>query len=214
MKKIITIGRGDDADICVDDELVSRRHATIRILPLGKMEIRDFSKNGTYVNGIRLAVNKPYPVTRKDVVSFARVRQLDWDDVPDPMKPYRIGAIAFIVVIVVIVAFSLLSRIDWGGSDNRDMIEQYDEPKPIEKKDTEDKEEAKPKEKDGDKANPVPELFPKKQKVKSGDNAGKKGQDQKKSGDDSKKSKDSKGEKGSDGKDKSDKKDEGTTQWF
>ena len=61
MKKIITIGRGEEADIHIDDELVSRRHATIKFLPLGKMEIRDLSKNGTFVNGIGLAVTSLGP---------------------------------------------------------------------------------------------------------------------------------------------------------
>ncbi len=130
MKKIITIGRGDGADICIEDDLVSRRHATIKFLPFGKMEIRDLSKNGTYVNGIRLAVNKPYPVTRKDVVSFARVRQLDWSEVPDPMRPYRIGAWIALAIIACIVVFSVVSSIDWGGEKKIQEIEQYEEPSP------------------------------------------------------------------------------------
>lgn len=167
--KTISIGRGDDADIIIDDELVSRRHATIRISPWGKMELRDFSKNGTYVNGIRLAVNKPYPVTRKDVISFARVRQLDWSEIPDPMKPYKIGAIALLVVIAALVAFSLLSRIDWGGSDAPVPPveqEQAAEPAP-EKKDGESEkaEDAKPDTKDGKKT-VLPDLFPKEKEKK------------------------------------------------
>lgn len=160
--KTITIGRGDGADICIDDELVSRRHATIRISPWGKIEIRDFSKNGTYVNGIRLAMNKPYPITRKDVVSFARVRQLDWSEVPDPTKPYKIGAIALLAVIVALVAFSLLSRIDWGGTDKTiPRTEESAEPTP-EKQDEEKAEDSKDKQDvtDGKKA-ALPDLFPK-----------------------------------------------------
>lgn len=200
MKKIITIGRGEEADIHIDDELVSRRHATIKFLPLGKMEIRDLSKNGTFVNGIRLAVNKPCPVTRKDVVSFARVRQLDWSEVPDPTKPYRIGAIVALVIIVVLVVFSLLARIDWGGKDkpNRDMIEQYDEPRQSDNKEKEkdkDKEDAKPGEKQADKdgSKAIPNLFPKKDKPKSSDKP-------KDKADDKKGSKDSKDKKDSEKK--------------
>lgn len=197
MKKIITIGRGDGADICIDDDLVSRRHATIRFLPFGKMEIRDLSKNGTYVNGIRLAVNKPYPVTRKDVVSFARVSQLDWHEVPDPTRPYKIGALVAAVIIVLLVAFSLISRIDWGGSEKHDMIEQYDEPQPAEKK--ESKEVAKPDDKEDDKAadKAIPNLFPKaKDKSKSKDKDNNKGAKDKDSKESSDKSKDSSKEKG------------------
>ncbi len=114
--KIYTIGRGEEADIIIDDELVSRRHATIKVLPFGKMEIRDFSKNGTYVNGIRLSINKPYRVTRKDVVTLANSRQLDWKSVPDPMRPYRICVIAVLALILIAVAYNLISRLDlWNG---------------------------------------------------------------------------------------------------
>ncbi|MBP3639416.1 MAG: FHA domain-containing protein [Muribaculaceae bacterium] len=115
--KIIVIGRGEDADVRIEDSLISRRHATIKMLPMGKMEIRDLSKNGTFVNGIRLAVNKPVRITRKDVVSFARVSQLDWKEIPDPMKPYRIVAVVVAALIVGLLLFSLVSRlIDVYGS--------------------------------------------------------------------------------------------------
>ncbi|MCM1163666.1 MAG: FHA domain-containing protein [Muribaculaceae bacterium] len=148
--KIISIGRGTESNIIIDNDLVSRRHATIKLLPFGKMEIRDLSKNGTYVNGIRLAPNKPYPVTRKDVVSFAQVAQLDWDEVPDPMRPYRIGGIAVLVIIVALIVVSLVKKIDFGGNSQPPMIEQYEESpkaapsdKEKEKKDEADKEKAK-----------------------------------------------------------------------
>lgn len=115
--KIIVIGRGEDADVRIEDSLISRRHATIKMLPMGKMEIRDLSKNGTFVNGIRLAVNKPVRITRKDVVSFARVSQLDWKEIPDPMKPYRIVVVIVAALIVGLLLFSLVSRlIDVYGS--------------------------------------------------------------------------------------------------
>lgn len=170
MKKIITIGRGDGADICIEDDLVSRRHATIKFMPFGKMEIRDLSKNGTYVNGIRLAVNKPYPVTRKDVVSFARVRQLDWSEVPDPMRPYRIGAWIALAIIACIVVFSVVSSIDWGGKKKIQEIEQYEEPSPSASDKAKETEKKAPSEKASDKASgkdttkTIPNLFPKEKK--------------------------------------------------
>ena len=56
------LGRGDENSIRLTDRNVSRRHAR-----LGKNGeawiIRDVqSYNGTYVNGMRLAANQPYPV--------------------------------------------------------------------------------------------------------------------------------------------------------
>ncbi|MCM1521571.1 MAG: FHA domain-containing protein [Muribaculaceae bacterium] len=142
--KIISIGRGVESNIIIDNDLVSRRHATIKLMPFGKMEIRDLSKNGTYVNGIRLASNKPYPVTRKDVVSFAQVAQLDWDQVPDLMRPYRLCGIGLLVIIAACVIISLVNKIDWGGNDNDTLIEQYDStPAPKPEENTKEKEKEK-----------------------------------------------------------------------
>lgn len=124
--KIIVIGRGEDADVRIEDSLISRRHATIKMLPMGKMEIRDLSKNGTFVNGIRLAVNKPVRITRKDVVSFARVSQLDWKEIPDPMKPYRIAAIVVAALIVILLLFSLVSRLIEAYSDKGAVKEKIE----------------------------------------------------------------------------------------
>src|SRR5207237_5308995 len=46
-----TIGRQQDNDVCLEDDLVSRRHCAIRLLD-GRAVARDLqSRNGTYVNG-------------------------------------------------------------------------------------------------------------------------------------------------------------------
>lgn len=127
--KIITIGRDDDADIRLNNPEISRRHANIRYGMFGKMEIRDLSLNGTSINGRRLPANKFVPVSRKDVVSFADVAKLDWKEVPDPMKPYRIGAIIIAAIIILLVAFSLLRNIDFGKdkTDATDAPYDYEE---------------------------------------------------------------------------------------
>ena len=113
--KTVSIGRGEGCNIVVDDEMMSRSHAIIRIPTFGKMEVVDMSKNGTYVNGVRLRPNVPVPVTRKDVVNFAEVYQLDWSTIPDPLKYYKIGAIivgGLIVLLLVILLFKSLSSTD------------------------------------------------------------------------------------------------------
>jgi pSer/pThr/pTyr-binding forkhead associated (FHA) protein len=49
----VTLGR-ENVDVVVDDDLVSRRHATVRPVP-GGLEISDLgSSNGTYVNKTRI----------------------------------------------------------------------------------------------------------------------------------------------------------------
>ncbi|MBM7172228.1 FHA domain-containing protein [Streptomyces sp. G44] len=50
--RTIRIGRADDNDVVIDDLIVSRRHAELRVLPDGTYEIVDLgSHNGTYLNG-------------------------------------------------------------------------------------------------------------------------------------------------------------------
>lgn len=82
--KTYTIGRDLGCDIVINDntDVVSRRHAVLNVGSAGKMTITDLSSNGTYVNGIKIAPNVPFPVSRKDTVSFAHVANLDWDIIP------------------------------------------------------------------------------------------------------------------------------------
>lgn len=129
--KIITIGRDEDANIIIDDPLISRRHATIRLLPLGKMEIKDLSKNGTFVNGVRIAPDKFVPVKRKDVVSFAKVAQLDWNEVPDNMRTVRITTFIVIGLLAILAVIAVVTRIDWTGKKAVQEIElPYEGPAP------------------------------------------------------------------------------------
>lgn len=109
--KTITIGRGEGCHIYIDDELMSRRHAIIKIPTFGGMEIVDMSKNGTFVNGVRLRPNVPFPVKRTDVVNFADVAQLDWSQVPNPMKYYKLGAAIVGGLVVLLLAFFLLKNL-------------------------------------------------------------------------------------------------------
>ena len=54
-RDVFTIGRSPSCDIVLDDPLVSRRHAELRLLPGGRREIVDVgSFNGTFVNGQRV----------------------------------------------------------------------------------------------------------------------------------------------------------------
>lgn len=84
MKRILTIGRNSGCDICISDstDVVSREHAILEIGRGGKYFLTDKSRNGTYVNGIKMMSNERIPVTRADVISFAHVSDLDWTFVP------------------------------------------------------------------------------------------------------------------------------------
>lgn len=123
--KVISIGRGEDCHIIFPDSVISRRHAILRIYATGKMEIVDIGQNGTFVNGVKLVPNTPYPVSRKDVISFAHVRQLDWTQIPDQSRWYRY-AIYGAVGVVLIAGIIFFLR----GSADQPDIEIVSEPLP------------------------------------------------------------------------------------
>lgn len=106
MNKVYTIGRDASCDIVIPDttDVVSRVHASLKSKGNGKYVIIDQSRNGTYVNGIRMSANEEIPVTRKDVISFAHVRDLDWELIPkdkDSKMTWILIAIAAVVVACV-----------------------------------------------------------------------------------------------------------------
>ena len=109
--KTYTIGRDPSCRIPINDIRISRQHAIIRVYTFGKMEIVDLAKNGTWVNGVKLRPNIPFPVKRKDVVNLGNAVQLDWSYVPDPLKYVRIGIISIVAIIAVIIAICFFSNL-------------------------------------------------------------------------------------------------------
>ena len=103
--KIYTIGRGETNTIHVENEFVSRQHALLKVYPTGKMELIDKSSNGTSINGRKLKPNVAYRVRRKDVVTFAGQAKLDWSEVKDPMKGYRIAGLCLLIAAVLLGGF-------------------------------------------------------------------------------------------------------------
>lgn len=109
MKKL-TIGRNNACDIIIPDtsDLVSRKQAVLTYSVWGKMVLYDTSNNGTYVNGQKLENGKGMHVTRKDKINFARIADLDWNEVQDPYKKTKIvAAICMVAVIVLAVLLAL-----------------------------------------------------------------------------------------------------------
>ncbi|MGB8452705.1 MAG: DUF6382 domain-containing protein [Anaerocolumna sp.] len=68
-----------DISLVIEDASVSRRHAVLT------REGEDIfltdlnSTNGTFINGMKLAENKPYRITDKDEISFSQVKYI-WED--------------------------------------------------------------------------------------------------------------------------------------
>lgn len=110
MKTIYSIGRDPGSDIYLYDDrnVISRTHAILKIGKRGKYYISDQSMNGTYVNGIKISPGVQVPVTRKDVISFAHIAELDWE-----MVPKSRGRIWLYISLPIAVA-ALTFGIVWG----------------------------------------------------------------------------------------------------
>ena len=118
--KALSIGREQGCDIVINDstDVISRRHAILNISSSGKITIVDQSRNGTYVNGIRISQNVPVPVTRKDIISFAHGAKLDWNAVPksnSTMSYIIMGIVGVLVITCGLFAYQYMKP---GDSDS------------------------------------------------------------------------------------------------
>lgn len=129
MKKIYTIGRDEGCDIVIPDntDVVSRLHATIRVEANDKIFLTDQSRNGTYVNGMKMSSNVEVPISRKDVVSFAHVHNLDWSLVP---KTRNNKLKTFIIVVPVLVIVGIACYFIW--NTKKQVLPEPPKPTPVE----------------------------------------------------------------------------------
>lgn len=163
--KALSIGRDQTCDIVINDstDVISRRHAILNISSSGKITLIDQSRNGTYVNGIRISPNVPVPVSRKDIISFAHVAKLDWNAVPASNVGMRYALIGVVAVLVIACGVLGYRYIPWnnGESDNENVV-VTDTLKPIKPvvKDTSDVDNDKKDEKVRKDTIPIPVVKP------------------------------------------------------
>ena len=136
MKKIYTIGRDESCDIVVSDstDVISRLHATIRVESNNKIYLTDQSRNGTYINGMKMSSNVEIPVSRKDVVSLAHVYELDWSLVPKQKSKTKI--VFLVVLLVAFLAGAAYFLFGLNRGDSNRTVEQAPVPPVIMKPDT------------------------------------------------------------------------------
>jgi hypothetical protein len=71
---VVRIGQGPRNDLVIDDDTVSTQHARLEYSD-GSWRLLDLdSKNGTYVDGVRLAPQVPTPLADSAVLGFGAIR--------------------------------------------------------------------------------------------------------------------------------------------
>ncbi len=102
-KRIINIGSNYRNDMVVSDPFVSRYHAVLKITKDGKAFITDLgSRNGTIVNGIKIAPNKDIRVKRGDSISLGN------KDISEDLAPNLPGSNNVLKYIGIAVAAAVL----------------------------------------------------------------------------------------------------------
>lgn len=119
-KSIINIGTSHRCDINVDSQFASRYHATVFVDKSGKCFIQDNnSKNGTEINGTKIAKGKKIPFKRGSQVVAADVDVTDQlkRAIPEPhpvLKRILIGLAAACVVCGAVFGIWKLVNGSWG----------------------------------------------------------------------------------------------------
>jgi pSer/pThr/pTyr-binding forkhead associated (FHA) protein len=86
----VSIGRGDDMDIVIDNVSVSRRQARIEMQPNGEWMVEDLnSANGTFLNGQRLTSRRP--LAKGDEISFGKFSLFFDRALREPIQTRAIG---------------------------------------------------------------------------------------------------------------------------
>ena len=86
----VSIGRGEDMDLVIDNVSVSRRQARVHLATDGRWMVEDLSSaNGTFLNGQRLAA--PCPLSRGDEISFGKFSLFFDRMLKEPVKDRQVG---------------------------------------------------------------------------------------------------------------------------
>ena len=73
-KPELLIGRDERCDLVIPDRRVSRHHARISLEGDGYILTDLGSRNGTFVNGVRLVAGRAFPVVAGDSVVFGTIQ--------------------------------------------------------------------------------------------------------------------------------------------
>lgn len=121
-KALFGIGTNFRNEIQVSGNTVSRFHATLKIGKDGKAYLQDHSKNGTTVNGLKIAKNQNVRIRRKDAVVCGGVPVDLSKFIPaDVWKKVLVGVAAAAVLVGLVFGLSKLFP-GWGESQPKEYI--------------------------------------------------------------------------------------------
>ena len=89
-KATLTVGRIKETDLYLDDESVSKHHASLAMNAEGVLRVADIgSTNGTFINGERISYGKAYEIQPETTVGFGDVTaKFEWEiPQPEPVAP-------------------------------------------------------------------------------------------------------------------------------
>jgi len=99
--KRLSVGRTKENDVAIDDQSISKAHASLLLNKEGKLIVADTgSTNGTFVRGERIAYGKAVEIAEGDSLLFGLVK-VDVKFSPKapvevaPTKAYRVGDLEF-----------------------------------------------------------------------------------------------------------------------
>ena len=122
VKKIVSVGSHYMNAIKIHGNLVSRFHATMRLMDNGNWYICDHSKNGTTVNGKRINKDQYIPLKANDVISCGGV------PVQNPVRKGGSGIVTFLAVAcaVGVVALGTLFIMSNRNLSDEKLCETYE----------------------------------------------------------------------------------------
>lgn len=131
---VVRIGQGAQNDVTIDDDTVSTQHARLEY-EAGEWRLTDLdSRNGTYIDGVRLAPNSPTPVPDGALIGFGLVKLnfrpaegVDLESArasyrPEPARPPLAERSTFrlplwVVLVLILLVVVIIGLFVWFGGD-------------------------------------------------------------------------------------------------
>jgi murein DD-endopeptidase MepM/ murein hydrolase activator NlpD len=104
LKSVVTVGRGSENDLVIDDPSISRHHATLRVDVDGVWIEDQRSSNGTFIGEQKLAPNDPIKIPTGQTIRFGTIQATipGLPATPTSTNPLQPGGLPLALVLSVI----------------------------------------------------------------------------------------------------------------